>query len=58
MGSCEIYPQTLMHNSNGRFVVACGDGEYIVYTAMALRNKVKRFIKNSLYYNFSSFRAL
>ncbi|VDN51818.1 unnamed protein product [Dracunculus medinensis] len=39
MGSCEIYPQTLMHNSNGRFVVACGDGEYIVYTAMALRNK-------------------
>uniref|UniRef100_F1KTB4 Beta'-coat protein n=1 Tax=Ascaris suum TaxID=6253 RepID=F1KTB4_ASCSU len=39
MGSCEIYPQTLAHNSNGRFVVACGDGEYIVYTAMALRNK-------------------
>jgi len=23
----------------GRFVVVCGDGEYIVYTAMALRNK-------------------
>ena len=22
-----------------RFVVVCGDGEYIVYTAMALRNK-------------------
>ena len=22
-----------------RFVVACGDGEYIIYTAMALRNK-------------------
>uniref|UniRef100_A0A0N5AKD2 Coatomer subunit beta' n=1 Tax=Syphacia muris TaxID=451379 RepID=A0A0N5AKD2_9BILA len=39
MGSCEIYPQTLLHNSNGRYVVACGDGEYIVYTAMALRNK-------------------
>ncbi|OZC09928.1 coatomer subunit beta' family protein [Onchocerca flexuosa] len=39
VGSCEIYPQTLAHNSNGRYVVACGDGEYIVYTAMALRNK-------------------
>ena len=22
-----------------RFVVVCGDGEYIIYTAMALRNK-------------------
>ncbi|VDN01653.1 unnamed protein product [Thelazia callipaeda] len=38
-GSCEIYPQTLTHNSNGRYVVACGDGEYIVYTSTALRNK-------------------
>ena len=26
---------TLCH----RFVVVCGDGEYIIYTAMALRNK-------------------
>lgn len=39
MGSCEIYPQNLAHNPNGRFVVVCGDGEYIIYTAMALRNK-------------------
>ncbi|KAJ7990573.1 hypothetical protein DPEC_G00301790 [Dallia pectoralis] len=39
MGSCEIYPQTVQHNPNGRFVVVCGDGEYIIYTAMALRNK-------------------
>jgi len=39
LGSCEIYPQTLRHSSNGRFVVVCGDGEYIIYTAMALRNK-------------------
>jgi coatomer subunit beta' len=23
----------------GRFVVVCGDGEYNIYTAMALRNK-------------------
>nr|CAD7585581.1 unnamed protein product [Timema genevievae] len=39
MGSCDIYPQTIAHNPNGRFVVVCGDGEYIIYTAMALRNK-------------------
>jgi coatomer subunit beta' len=39
MGACEIYPQTLSHNPNGRFVVVCGDGEYIIYTSMALRNK-------------------
>ncbi|XP_022090255.1 coatomer subunit beta'-like [Acanthaster planci] len=39
MGSCDVYPQTVSHNPNGRFVVVCGDGEYIIYTAMALRNK-------------------
>lgn len=39
IGACEVYPQTIAHNPNGRFVVVCGDGEYIVYTAMALRNK-------------------
>ena len=39
MGSCEVYPQTISHNPNGRFVVVCGDGEYIIYTATALRNK-------------------
>jgi coatomer subunit beta' len=39
MGSCEVYPQTILHNPNGRFVCVCGDGEYIIYTAMALRNK-------------------
>ncbi|KPI97612.1 Coatomer subunit beta' [Papilio xuthus] len=39
MGACEIYPQSIAHNPNGRFVVVCGDGEYIIYTAMALRNK-------------------
>ena len=32
-------PQTLEHNPNGRFVTVCGDGEYIVYTALAWRNK-------------------
>ncbi|RVD90047.1 uncharacterized protein DFL_001030 [Arthrobotrys flagrans] len=39
LGSCEIYPQSLMHNPNGRFVSVCGDGEYIIYTALAWRNK-------------------
>ncbi|KNE54788.1 hypothetical protein AMAG_00742 [Allomyces macrogynus ATCC 38327] len=39
MGSCEVYPQALAHSPNGRFVVVTGDGEYIVYTALAWRNK-------------------
>ncbi|KAJ3286524.1 Coatomer subunit beta', partial [Blyttiomyces sp. JEL0837] len=39
LGSCEIYPQTLQHSPNGRFVVVCGDGEWIIYTALAWRNK-------------------
>ena len=39
LGSCDVYPQTLVHNSNGRFVAACGEGEYIIYTAQVLRNK-------------------
>lgn len=32
-------PQSLKHNPNGRFVTVCGDGEYVVYTALAWRNK-------------------
>lgn len=39
MGSCEVFPQVLKHNCNGRFLVVCGDGEYIIYTSQALRNK-------------------
>lgn len=39
LGNCEIYPQMLKHTPNGRFVVVCGDGEYIIYTALAWRNK-------------------
>ncbi|KAJ3021791.1 Coatomer subunit beta' [Thoreauomyces humboldtii] len=39
LGSCEVYPQMLQHSPNGRFVVVCGDGEYIIYTALAWRNK-------------------
>ena len=39
LGSCEVYPQSLEHSPNGRFVSVCGDGEYIIYTALAWRNK-------------------
>eukprot|EP00187_Rhodella_violacea_P017904 CAMPEP_0184723034 /NCGR_PEP_ID=MMETSP0314-20130426/23906_1 /TAXON_ID=38298 /ORGANISM="Rhodella maculata, Strain CCMP 736" /LENGTH=825 /DNA_ID=CAMNT_0027187745 /DNA_START=84 /DNA_END=2558 /DNA_ORIENTATION=+ len=39
LGSCEIYPQKVTHSPNGRFVAVSGDGEYIIYTALAWRNK-------------------
>eukprot|EP00897_Mesotaenium_endlicherianum_P002794 jgi/Mesen1/2542/ME000161S01590 len=39
LGSCDLYPQSLDHNPSGRFVVVCGDGEYIIYTALAWRNR-------------------
>ena len=39
LGNCDVYPQSLQHSPNGRFVVACGDGEYIIYTALRLNNK-------------------
>ena len=54
-GAAEIFPQTLKHNANGRFVVACGDGEYIIYTAMALRNKVSNSKKQVVYSYGSNF---
>lgn len=38
-GPTETYLQTLEHNSNGRFVSAVGDGEYVIYTSLTLRNK-------------------
>jgi coatomer subunit beta' len=39
LGTSEVFPQSLKHNNNGRFVVVCGDGEFIIYTALAWRNK-------------------
>lgn len=39
MGISEVYPQTIAHSPNGRFVSVCGDGEYTIYTGVALRNK-------------------
>ncbi len=32
-------PSPSLRTLSLRFVVVCGDGEYIIYTAMALRNK-------------------
>ncbi len=39
LGNTELFPQSLQHDSKGRFVVACGDGEFVIYTALAWRNK-------------------
>ena len=39
LGNTEVYASTLEHSPNGRFVTVCGDGEYIIYTALAWRNK-------------------
>ncbi|OBZ70384.1 Coatomer subunit beta' [Grifola frondosa] len=39
LGTTEIFATSLNHSPNGRFVTVVGDGEYIVYTALAWRNK-------------------
>jgi coatomer subunit beta' len=39
MGAAEIFPQYVAHHPNGRLFAVCGDGEYVIYTAQALRNK-------------------
>ncbi|KKY20946.1 putative copi vesicle coat beta [Phaeomoniella chlamydospora] len=39
LGRCDFFPQTLSHSPNGRFVASMGDGEYVVYTALAWRSK-------------------
>ncbi|KAH3681923.1 hypothetical protein WICPIJ_007119, partial [Wickerhamomyces pijperi] len=39
LGSVEVFPTSLRHSPNGRFVTVVGDGEYIVYTALAWRSK-------------------
>lgn len=39
LGSVEVFPTQLIHSPNGRFVAVTGDGEYIIYTALAWRNK-------------------
>lgn len=39
LGTCDLYPQTLAHNKNGRLVCTCGDGDYVIYTALSLKIK-------------------
>lgn len=39
LGTVEVQPSQLIHSPNGRFVAVVGDGEYIIYTALAWRNK-------------------
>ncbi|EKM60052.1 uncharacterized protein PHACADRAFT_206262 [Phanerochaete carnosa HHB-10118-sp] len=39
LGTTEVFPTSITHSPNGRFVTVVGDGEYIVYTALAWRNK-------------------
>jgi len=39
IGTTEIFANALLHSPNGRFVTVVGDGEYIIYTALAWRNK-------------------
>lgn len=39
LGTTEIFASALAHSPNGRFVTVVGDGEYIIYTALAWCNK-------------------
>ncbi|KNZ72668.1 Coatomer subunit beta', partial [Termitomyces sp. J132] len=39
IGNTEIFAQSVFHSPNGRFVTVVGDGEHIIYTALAWRNK-------------------
>ncbi|CCC69986.1 hypothetical protein NCAS_0D04050 [Naumovozyma castellii] len=39
LGSVDVFPQSLAHSPNGRFVTVVGDGEFVIYTALAWRNK-------------------
>ena len=39
LGPAEIYANAIVQSSNGRFVTVVGDGEYVIYTSLAWRNK-------------------
>jgi len=39
MGTSELYPQSIKHSPNGRLCAVLGDGEYVIYMALAWRNK-------------------
>ena len=39
LGRSELFPQSLTHNNNGRFILLYGDGEYSISTTRVLRSK-------------------
>lgn len=39
LGNVDVYPRQLVHDSKGRFVSLCGDGEYVIYAAISWRSK-------------------
>ena len=39
LGRSELFPQSLTHNTNGRFMLLYGDGEYSISTTRVLRSK-------------------
>lgn len=39
LGNIEVYASSLSHSPSGRFVAICGDGEYLIYTALAFRQQ-------------------
>ena len=48
LGRSELYPHLLQHNSNGRFVAVVGDGDYVIYTALACKKTNVLFHLQSL----------
>lgn len=39
LGYIDVFPQSLKHSPNGRFVAVVGDDQFIIYTALSWRNK-------------------
>ncbi|RMZ87728.1 hypothetical protein DV736_g5039, partial [Chaetothyriales sp. CBS 134916] len=39
LGNIEVYAGSVSHSPSGRFVAICGDGEYLIYTALAFRQQ-------------------
>jgi len=39
LGTVDVYPKQLAHDSKGRFVSICGEGEYVIYAAISWRSK-------------------
>ncbi|OAV92893.1 hypothetical protein PTTG_27470, partial [Puccinia triticina 1-1 BBBD Race 1] len=39
VAAAQVFAQTLKQSPNGRSMTVCGDGEYVIYTALAWRNK-------------------